>query len=137
MFEFLPYWCYSEKNIYTVCRFSTNSSFKPQFEAIEYTTNQTYKLFSISKIVFIGTTRINFLLLIDHYWGAWCTGAHETRLWPEWISKRIFKLPDCAKFLNHKSHIARFHQHEWSHAFKCMRLCICHETFSHPEKKIS
>jgi hypothetical protein len=58
-----------KKYIYTVCRFLMNSSFKPQFEAIKYTTNQTYKLFSISKIVSIGTTSINFLLLIDHYWG--------------------------------------------------------------------
>jgi hypothetical protein len=46
-------------------------AFIPQFEAVIYTTNQTYKLLSISKNYLQGEKRISFMLLIGHYWGAW------------------------------------------------------------------
>jgi hypothetical protein len=40
--------------VYTVCRFLTTSSFIWQFEDNKYTTNQTFKLLSISKIIYMG-----------------------------------------------------------------------------------
>jgi hypothetical protein len=95
-----------------------------------YTTNQTYKLLSISTIVYIGTTRINFSLLIDHYWGP--ENIVHMKL-ASGQSGLAYLASSCQTVRN-----SWFINHLWQGStsmsvhmpFKCIRLCICHETFS-------